>query len=148
MIYTLGTSNRTEGEFTKILNKYNIKTVVDVRRFPTSKFPHFIKVNLAKICEKEAITYLYLGEELGGFRKGGYQNYLSSDEFKKGIGIVKNRAEDNNLVIVCAERFPWRCHRRFITQELEKSGNEIAHILDEKRLWQPRKTEFRSGMRI
>jgi len=37
-IYTLGTSNRSIEEFLAILKNYQIQTVIDVRRWPTSKW--------------------------------------------------------------------------------------------------------------
>jgi len=37
-IYTLGTSKRTIEEFLEILKSYQIQTVIDVRRWPTSKW--------------------------------------------------------------------------------------------------------------
>jgi uncharacterized protein (DUF488 family) len=56
-LYSLGTSNRTREEFLNILKKFNIQQVIDVRRFPTSRFEHFKKENLALFLEKEGIKY-------------------------------------------------------------------------------------------
>ena len=47
-VYTLGTSNRGIDEFISILKAYGIELVVDVRRFPTSKFEHFKKENIER----------------------------------------------------------------------------------------------------
>ncbi len=129
-IYTLGTSKRSPEEFREILKKYKIEVIFDVRRFPTSQFAHFQKGNLKKICEDNGIEYCHLGEELGGYRKGGYQEYTKTKEFKSGLEKIKVKAKDKITCILCAEKFPFRCHRRFITQELEKEGIEIIHILE------------------
>ncbi len=32
------------------------------------------------------IDYIYMGEELGGYRNGGYREFTSSLEFERGIG--------------------------------------------------------------
>ncbi len=32
-----------------------------------------------------------------------------------------------------------RCHRRFIAVELEKQGGQVNHIIDQERVWLPRK---------
>ena len=75
-IYTLGTSNRKIEEFLEILEKYSIQTVIDVRRWPTSKwFEHFKKENLQKILEEKNIKYFHF-EELGGYRYEVIKNEL------------------------------------------------------------------------
>jgi len=42
-IFTLGTSTREKEEFLEILRNYQIKIVVDVRRWPTSKNNKYIE---------------------------------------------------------------------------------------------------------
>lgn len=68
IIYTIGSSRRTEQEFIEILRAYDMGTLVDVRSFPKSKLNHFSKENLSKSLEDTGIEYIYLGRELGGFR--------------------------------------------------------------------------------
>lgn len=74
IIYTLGTNRRTEEDFIEILNAYGIERLIDVRRFPTSKFPHFKKETLERFLKDNGIEYFFLGEELGGYRKGGMRS--------------------------------------------------------------------------
>jgi len=84
-IYTLGTSNRTIDEFLGILKSYQIQAVIDVRRWPTSKwFEHFKKENLETILKENNIEYLHF-EKLGGFREGGYQAYTKTKDFKEAL---------------------------------------------------------------
>jgi len=138
-IFTLGTSNRTFKEFLEILEKYQIKVVVDVRHFPTSKlFPHFKKENLKKLLEKEKIKYFHL-EKLGGYREGGYEKYMETKDFKEGLEKLMEIAKREKTAIVCAEKFPWKCHRAFISQALEKKGFKVIHIIDKERIWEPKK---------
>jgi uncharacterized protein (DUF488 family) len=40
-------------------------------------------------------------------------------------------------VIICAERFPWKCHRRWIARELSKGGWKVIHIIDKGKEWIP-----------
>jgi uncharacterized protein (DUF488 family) len=103
-IYSLGTSNRTQEEFLNILKKFNIQQVIDVRRFPTSKFEHFKKENLANFLEKEAIAYFWWGKELGGYRKEGYLNYTCTQEFKKYLKKLEELAKSKITCIICCER--------------------------------------------
>jgi uncharacterized protein (DUF488 family) len=136
-IYTLGTSRRSEEDFIEILLFYDIKTVIDVRRFPKSKIQTFTKEYLADLLQREGISYVFFGVELGGFRKGGYGAYANTDEFRDGIDKLE-RAVNNNSVILCAERFPWKCHRRWIARELHKRGWLIEHIIDKGKVWIPK----------
>jgi len=129
-IYTLGTDKRTEEEFLSLLSRYKIELIFDVRRFPTSQFEHFKKENLKRTLERNNIEYLYLGAELGGYRKGGYLAYTKTEDFRKGIEIIKGKAKEKRSAILCAERFPFRCHRRFISQRLKEEGIEIEDIID------------------
>jgi uncharacterized protein (DUF488 family) len=137
-IYTLGTSRRSEEDFIEILFSYDIKSLIDVRRFPKGKIPIFRKENLEPLLKREGIEYHFLGEELGGFRKGGYIPYTTKDEFRKGVDLLESIAIKKRAVIICAEKFPWKCHRRWIARELHKRGWEIIHIIEKGKEWIPR----------
>lgn len=127
MIYTLGHSNRTIEDFLDILKKYEIDVILDVRRFPKSKFSHFGE-ELKHILSANGIDYVHLSE-LGGYRKGGYRKYMESKDFSLGIEKVLSYLE-KKACILCAERFPWRCHRRHISRELGRRGVKVIHIID------------------
>lgn len=137
-IYTLGTGLRNSEDFIEIINSYNIEAVIDVRSFPTSKLNHFKRVNLESFLEKEMINYHYLGKELGGFRKGGYDNYTRTKEFELGIDKLETIASEKISAIICAEHFPWKCHRRFIARALQKREWVVEHIIDKGRVWVPK----------
>lgn len=137
LIYTAGTSNRSVEEFIDILKTYNIKTVIDVRSFPASKkFPHFSKDSLDEILKKEGFEYIYLGRELGGFRKGGYEAYMKTEEFKKGIEKLEEIAMRNLSLFFCAEKLFFRCHRRFISEMLSERGWKVLHIVEKDRVFE------------
>ena len=138
-IYTLGTSNRSFDEFLEILKKYKIEVVIDVRRWPTSRlFPHFKKENLEKSLKKIKIEYHHF-ENLGGFRKGGYLAYTETRDFKKALENLIKFAKKKKVLIICAERFPWKCHRAFIAQKLEEKNIKVIHIIDKEKVWIPEK---------
>jgi len=137
-IYTLGTDRRTEEDFIEILLAYNIQTLIDVRRFPKGKIPIFRRENLEALLSQEGLEYYFLGTELGGFRKGGYIAYILTDDFRKGIDLLESLAVKKKSVIICAERFPWKCHRKWIARELRKRGWEIEHIIDKGKVWIPK----------
>jgi uncharacterized protein (DUF488 family) len=136
IVYTIGTSNRTIEEFIKILDLYQINAVIDVRRFPTSqRFEHFKKENLAQHLYDHEISYHYLGNLLGGFRKGGYEAYMETGDFLKGLKQLEEIALEVPSAFMCAEKFPWKCHRNFIASSLKERGWEVIHILDTKETW-------------
>jgi uncharacterized protein (DUF488 family) len=141
-IYSIGSSTRQIEDFIYILRKFKIQALVDVRRFPQSRFDHFNQKNLSIALESRGIRYFYLGDALGGFRKKGYEDYTQTKDFATGIEKLKEIASQFVTVIMCAERFPWRCHRRFIAQDLEKEGWRVIHILDEERTWEPKKSKI------
>lgn len=138
IIYTLGTSTRTKEVFLELLTYYHIETVVDVRSFPQSRFEHFKKDNLVRILREGGVNYVYLGKELGGFRKGGYLSYTKSIPYQAGISHLEQIGMEGTTAFICAERFPWKCHRRFITSSLEERGWQVAHIIERGRVWRPK----------
>ena len=134
-IYTVGHSNRSLMEFIKLLKMYNVKVVVDVRRFPKStKYPYFNKDNLSQALSKHDIGYLWLGYLLGGYRKGGYENYMKSKDYMNGIRKlieVLNTYGSGKVAIMCSEKLWFKCHRRFIADTITSMGYTVIHIIDE-----------------
>lgn len=137
-IFTLGTDRRSEEDFIEILLAYNIEALIDIRRFPKSKITLFMRENLERLLEREGIDYHFLGQELGGFRRGGYEAYTMTEEFKGGVERLEEIASDKVSLIICAERFPWKCHRRWVARELRKRGWEVDHIIDKGKIWIPK----------
>ena len=137
LIYSLGTSNRTADEFLDLLVEHGIEVGVDIRSFPTSRYPHFIKETLRSLLESNGIRYEYLGKELGGFRKGGYLCYMETPSFLKGLERLKEIGRERRTAFFCAEKFPWRCHRRWIARTLMKGGWDVVHIIERGKIWIP-----------
>ena len=137
-IYTLGSDRRSEEDFVEILFAYDIRSLIDVRSVPRSRLPVFDKKNLEALLGREGIEYHFLGKGLGGFIKGGYAAYALTDEFSKGVELLESIALIRQSVIMCAERFPWKCHRKWISRELSRRGWEVDHIIDKGKLWIPK----------
>ncbi len=136
-VYTVGHSNRELGEFLRLLRDYSIKVVVDVRRFPTSRrFPHFNREALAETLAREGISYVWLGDLLGGFRKGGYERYMETADFEKGLArLLEVLRREKGVAIMCRERLWFKCHRRFIADRLVEMGYVVIHIIDPGRTY-------------
>lgn len=138
-VYTLGTSTRSREEFLSLLAEWGITRVCDVRSFPVSRrYPHFARETLSSYLRENGLDYRWLGDLLGGYRKGGYRAYMETPEFGQGIEELEMLAGEAPTAIVCAEMFPWKCHRRFIAAILRERGWKVIHILDTRREWIPR----------
>lgn len=135
IVYTAGTSTQEPEEFFELLNAYGIKRVIDVRRFPTSsRFPHFKRENLMHSLPERGIDYIYLGDKLGGYRSGGYEVYMETNGFRKGLDDLERLASETPSAFFCAEKLFWRCHRRFIADRLIKRGWEVRHIIEKDKV--------------
>lgn len=111
--------------------------VADVRRFPTSKFPHYIGENLKMALIKEHIGYIPF-QGLGGYRDKGYEEHMKSREWLEDFEGLKGTAKAKTTAFMCAERFPFRCHRRYIARKLHDDGWKVIHILDHK-VWKEKR---------
>jgi len=138
VIYTLGTDLRTWEDFIEILLAYEIKAYIDVRSIPRSRIPAYSKRNLARELNNNGIEYHFFGPELGGLRKGGYTAYIITQDFLDGLARLEEIARNRVSVVACAERFPWKCHRKWISRELQKRGWMVEHIIDKGKLWIPK----------
>lgn len=132
-IFTIGHSTRSVEEIIKILKFYNIEALVDVRRFPGSRRnPQVNKENLDIELEKSGVQYYWI-EGLGGFREGGYEKYMGSEDFEEGLKKLIEIARQNRTTIMCAEILWFKCHRSSIASALTNTGWEVIHIYDENR---------------
>lgn len=138
-IYTIGTSTRRLREFIEALRHYQIERVIDVRHFPTStRFPHFKRERLERSIPRNRMDYVWLGENLGGYRAGGYEAYMKTREFEEGIRELEMLATGKPSAFFCAEKLFWRCHRRFIADAMIKRGWDVYHIIDKGRVMKGR----------
>jgi uncharacterized protein (DUF488 family) len=126
-IYTIGYGNRKTEDFIFLLRNHGVKIVVDVRRYPVSKYPGFTKAELEKTLPQHGIEYIFMGDTLGGFRRG-YKQYTSEEIYTKGIKDLLAVAEKGNTAIMCLEQNYKGCHRRFIAETLMKMNVEVHHI--------------------
>jgi len=84
-IYTLDYSNLSLQNLIEKLKDYRIILVIDVRRFSHSKNPEFSWESLSYSLKLNGISYMWLGDLLGGFRSGGYLKYMSTYPFWKNV---------------------------------------------------------------
>lgn len=130
-IYTIGYGDKEFEELTELLQEVEVDMVVDVRSFPTSKWPEFEKEKLQNLLEGHGIDYVHL-EELGGYRDEGYEEYMSTEEFENGIDQFTELAGERKVALLCLESYPSGCHRRFIAEELVDRGWNVIHLVGKK----------------
>lgn len=136
-IFTLGTNHRPHYEFTRLLFKYGIQVVFDVRRNPESQEEHFCRGPLEALLSANRINYVFFGNELGGPHDGNLKAWQKSDEFQRGVALIARKVPLRVCCILCAERSPEHCHRLVIAEHLARQGIEVVHLLAENETWQP-----------
>jgi len=115
-VFSIGYSGKSFEKFVKSLKQNKVELLIDVRRFPRSKYPDFVKNALRKKLAREGIEYLHL-PELGGFR-GGFERYMKSLEFKRGVKKLMGLIQRKTCCIMCRESKSVYCHRRYILAHL------------------------------
>ncbi len=156
-IYTIGHSTRSLEEFIALLRAHGVKKLVDVRTIPKSRrHPHFWGDALADALAAEGMSY-YWRKALGGLRKPepdsendawrntsfrGYADHMQSPEFNEAVEELIELGEDSDLVIMCSEAVPWRCHRSLIGDALLVRGVEVRDIMSETKAPAHKLTSF------
>jgi len=115
--------------FVELLREHDIRVLVDVRRFPTSKVEHFKREEMERWLPEHGVEYFWLGEELGGYRRGGYSAHMRTKLFREGVKRLLEIAAVKRTCIMCMEPNPKYCHRRHISAHLERKGVEVIHII-------------------
>jgi uncharacterized protein (DUF488 family) len=148
-IFSIGHGNKTIEEFVSELHSFDIKYLVDIRSKPYSKYcQHFSQQALKAAVEKEDISYVYMGEQLGGlplhdstcFTNDGkvdYNKLKEKDFFQTGLQrLIKANSKGLKICIMCSESAPQMCHRsKLIGAELkEMEGIELQHIIGVSKL--------------
>jgi len=128
-VWTVGHSNRSMETFLELLREHNIQVLADVRSFPTSKVEHFKREEMERWLPEHCVEYVWLGKELGGFRRGGYRAHMRTKLFREGIRKLLEIAAPKRTCIMCMEPNPKYCHRRFISAHLERKGVKVFHII-------------------
>ncbi len=126
-MYMLGYAGMRVEDFLRLLGAHGVELLVDVRRFPTSKNPEFVQQRLREHLEGAGIAYLHL-PELGGYRRGGYEAYTRTLEFRRGVERLLELARGRRVAVMCLEREQRHCHRRYIAEALIDSGVEVVEL--------------------
>lgn len=148
-LYSIGHANREFDDFIKLLKIYGIEYLIDVRSSPYSKmFPVYNRESFSVLLKQSGITYVFLGDVLGGLpkdpscyisyvdkkneeaRKIDYSKIEKKESFINGLNRLKTAyLKGIRVVVMCSELNPEECHRsKLIGIALQKEGIIMQHI--------------------
>jgi len=139
-VFTIGHSNHSLARFLELLAGAGIEMVADVRSAPVSRHaPQFNKAALSKSLHGAAISYAFLGRELGGrpadpalYTDGiaDFERMARTTLFREGLKRVTTDALWLRVALMCSEKDPLDCHRCLLAgRALAENGHDVRHIL-------------------
>jgi uncharacterized protein (DUF488 family) len=141
LLLTLGYGKRSIDEAIGLLDQHGVRYLVDVRSAPWSRYhPDFAHDALKGHLTAHGITYLFLGEELGGrpndagcYDEQGRVDYEACRRrpaFRHGIDRLRTAWEQGQRVaLLCSESRPQDCHRsKLVGVALAEEGIEVMHL--------------------
>ena len=147
VVYTIGHGRRSVDQLISLLEPYSVRRLFETRRMPRSATnPQFNSDSLTAALAARGIAYEHLAAR-GGFRKPradspdtgcrnksfqGYADYMSTEDFQRGIGWLIEAAAKEPVAIMCAETVPWRCHRWLVADALVARQVSVVHIIDHR----------------
>jgi uncharacterized protein (DUF488 family) len=141
-VFTVGHSTLSYERFIALLRHAGVNAVADVRTSPFSRhFPQFNRDTLKSELRLDGVSYVFLGEELGGrprdrmlYRDGvaDYEKMATCEGFGKGLERVVEGAKRYRIALMCSEHDPLDCHRcLLVSRALVKKGVRVSHILSD-----------------
>jgi uncharacterized protein (DUF488 family) len=141
-VHTIGHGTRTLDELLAMLADAEVRTLVDVRRFPGSRRnPQFNGESLAEALELAGIRYRHW-VELGGrlsnepgeerfscIRVGAFRSYAARMTTAYWQDALNRSLTAPSPCLMCAETLWTRCHRRLIAELLHARGHEVRHLM-------------------
>ena len=139
---TIGHGTRPADELVETLAEAGARTVVDVRRFPSSRRnPQFDRAALSETLAAAAIAYRH-AVELGGRRVGepgeerfgciqvaAFRSYAARMGSPEWQAALASALAEPAPCLMCAETWWPRCHRRLIADLLVARGHEVVHLI-------------------
>lgn len=143
-LFSIGHGNKAMDVFLKELQAEGIEFLLDVRSKPYSKWnPHYNREELQQVLKTHGITYVFVGDSLGGLPEDRtcydsdgkviYEVIKKKKFFRDGLErLLTAYKKQVPLALMCSESNPAECHRsKLIGQELLNHGISIRHIVGE-----------------
>jgi len=141
LLFSVGHSNHEIDTFISLLNENEIKILVDVRTFPSSRYsPQFNQQVLKSNLSTKGIEYRFFGDSLGGRPSSNefydaegfvlYDRIANSEIFNRGLSELLEISKNSKVAMMCSEGSPDHCHRHLlVSRVLLEKGIEVKHIL-------------------
>jgi uncharacterized protein (DUF488 family) len=141
-VYTIGHGTRPAPELVECLTQADVKTLVDVRRFPGSRRnPQFNQAPLSAALEAAGIVYRHVAE-LGGRRSAepgeerfacirvpAFRSYAARMMTPAWLEALEQALAEPTPCFLCAETSWQKCHRRLIAELLAARGHPVVHLI-------------------
>lgn len=145
-VWSVGHSNHALAQLLELLHVTGIDAIADVRSAPYSRFaPHFNRSPLESALQAAGMSYVFLGDSLGGRPDGDeyyddeghalYGQVAATEWFNRGVDRLLDGAARLRIAMMCAEEDPTHCHRRLlVARVLRERGVSVQHIRGDGRL--------------
>ena len=142
MLSTIGYEGASLEDFIASLMEANIDILVDVRERAQSRRKGFSKTALAAALENAGIGYLHF-RELGDPKEGRdaaragnlaefkriYAKIIRRKAAVEALENITKISKKSNACLLCYERDPFTCHRKIITDTIERTqGIKAKHL--------------------
>jgi uncharacterized protein (DUF488 family) len=141
-LLTIGYEGCTIAQVLSELRAARVGLLIDVRAVPQSRKPGFSKRQLASGLDEQGIAYVHL-QGLGTPKPGRdavraghpermepiFREHMKSDRAQADLANAKQLARDARVCLLCFERDPMTCHRRFVAEMVSaETGQAIVHL--------------------
>ena len=120
---TVGYQSHTVETFLGLLGRANVSVLVDLREKPASRRPGFSRWVLRRALHEAQVSYLWMGNTLGGFT-------CTEEQWAQGCRAIAALAETEKVSLMCMEQDYKECHRRKLAQHItDLYGLKVEHLL-------------------
>jgi uncharacterized protein (DUF488 family) len=141
-LLTIGYQGCTIADVLEELRRARVSLLIDVRAVPQSRKPGFSKRQLAAGLDEQGIAYVHL-QGLGTPKPGRdavraghpermepiFREHMTSDRAQAELAQAKGLARERRACLLCFERDPMTCHRRFVAEMIAaETAQPIVHL--------------------
>jgi uncharacterized protein (DUF488 family) len=151
-LLTAGHGRLSGAELTDLLRGAEVRSLVDIRRFPGSRaHPDMSSDAMSSWLPAAGIGYRW-EERLGGRRRlppdapredpwwqveqfAAYAAHTRTAQFDAALGEVLDESASGTVLVMCSESVWWRCHRRLVADVAAlRYGVPVSHLMHDGRL--------------
>ncbi len=141
-LLTIGYEGTTIDAVLASLQEAGVELLIDVRAVAASRKPGFSKRQLAAGLDEWGIGYVHL-QKLGTPKEGRtavraghpermemiFRAHMEGDEPQAALADARALARNRRVCLLCFERDPTQCHRRFVAEMIQaETGQNVTHL--------------------